>query len=107
MKNFLNDADGLSLYDFMALLIIGTFIAITATIFIMILRGHDVSQMLEFYKSFASIPATAAVGIFIQGSAKEIWGKRQVSKAADDTLGKGDGYTYVDGDYSSDSESPI
>jgi len=103
VKNFLNDADGLSLYDFMALLII----AITATIFIMILRGHDVSQMLEFYKSFASIPATAAVGIFIQGSAKEIWGKRQVSKAADDTLGKGDGYTYVDGDYSSDSESPI
>lgn len=99
MKSFLNDSDGLSLYEFLALLIIGAFLVITLIVFVMILKGYDVSQMLDFYKSFITIPATVVGGVFLQGSAREVWGKRQSNKLANETYGKNDSYEYYD-DYS-------
>lgn len=102
MKSFLSDSDGLSLYEFLALLIIGAFLVITLIVFVMILKGYDVSQMLDFYKSFITIPATVVGGVFLQGSAREVWGKRQSNKLANETYGKNDSYEYYD-DYS-DSE---
>lgn len=99
MKSFLSDSDGLSLYEFLALLIIGAFLVITLIVFVMILKGYDVSQMLDFYKSFITIPATVVGGVFLQGSAREVWGKRQSNKLANETYGKNDSYEYYD-DYS-------
>lgn len=108
MKTFLSDADGLSLYEFMALLIIGAFIVITVIVFIMTLLGYNVGQLIEFYKSFITIPATVVGGIFLQGTAREVWGRRQTRKLADEVMGKDDLYGgYYDGDYSGDSENPV
>jgi hypothetical protein len=103
MKSFLSDSDGLSLYEFLALLIIGAFLVITLIVFVMILKGYDVSQMLDFYKSFITIPATVVGGVFLQGSAREVWGKRQSNKLANETYGKSNTYEYYGDDYS-DSE---
>lgn len=108
MKTFLNDTDGLSLYEFMALLIVGAFIVITLIILVMILRGIDVSQMLDFYKSFITVPTTVVGGIFLQGSAREVWGRRQANKLADDVMGKDSlygGYYGSYGNYTDDYSS--
>jgi hypothetical protein len=99
MKSFLNDADGLSLYEFMALLIIGAFIGITLLILAMVLMGKEVTQMLSFYQTFIQVPTTVVAGIFLQGTAREVMNRRAVNKIADDAMGKDNSYGYY-GDYS-------
>ena len=105
MKSFLSDADGLSLYEFMALLIIGAFIVITLLILVMVLLGKEVTQMLSFYQTFIQVPTTVVAGIFLQGTAREVMSRRTVNKIADNTVGEDDNYSFYS-DYSDDySES--
>lgn len=104
MKSFLSDADGLSLYEFMALLIIGAFIVITLLILVMVLIGKEVTQMLSFYQTFIQVPTTVVAGIFLQGTAREVMSRRTVNKIADNTVGEDDSYSFYGDDYS-ESES--
>lgn len=107
MKTFLNDSDGLSLFEFMSLLIMGAWVAITVVLFVMIIKGSGAAEMMiEFYKSFLYVPATVAGGMFLQGSAKELTARRQAAFVANGVYGKNETYDYTDyGTYS--EENPL
>lgn len=77
MKGFWNDKNGLTLNELIAVMIITTFLLITGwEVYLNYIAKLD-SVGLELYKAYIAIPVAVVSGLFLQGTAKEVWGKKK------------------------------